>query len=170
MVNLICYIILKLSYFVYFAKMNTLLDETILLLMKTVSLGMAALSVLAQIIWKVCIQVTYYWNEHDPSFRFTKTNIYWVWFPSMFSLVVPKLPISGMEDFLEGKNFWKTKEITRFTFEGLSWICCFLQLLRQAPISSSSSSWSSLLEMTQVDLTKTGPLGLQELLLQCSVS
>ena len=60
MVNLICYIILKLSYFVYFAKMNTVLDETILLLMKTVSLGMAALSVLAQIIWKVCIQVTFY--------------------------------------------------------------------------------------------------------------
>ena len=55
MVNLICYIILKLSYFVYFAKMNTLLDETILLLMKTVSLGTAALSILAQIIWKVCI-------------------------------------------------------------------------------------------------------------------
>ena len=53
MVNLICYIILKLSYFVYFAKMNTLLDENILLLMKAVSLGLAGFSILAQIIWKV---------------------------------------------------------------------------------------------------------------------
>ena len=53
MVNLICYIILKLSYFVYFAKMNTLLDENILLLMKAVSLGLAGFSILAQIVWKV---------------------------------------------------------------------------------------------------------------------
>ena len=54
MVNLICYIILKLAYFVYFGKMNTLLDETILLTMRMVSLGLAALSVVAQILWKVC--------------------------------------------------------------------------------------------------------------------
>lgn len=54
MVNLICYIILKLAYFVYFGKINTLLDDTILLMMKMVSLGVAALSILAQIIWKVC--------------------------------------------------------------------------------------------------------------------
>ena len=54
MVNLTCYIILKLAYFVYFNKLNTILDETILLMMKIVSLGMAALSVLAQVLWKVC--------------------------------------------------------------------------------------------------------------------
>ena len=53
MVNLICYIILKLTYFVFFAKMNSLLDENVLLLMKTVSLGLAGFLVLAQIVWKV---------------------------------------------------------------------------------------------------------------------
>ena len=37
-------------------------------------------------------------------FRFTKDNIYWVWCPFMFSLVVPKLPINETVDFWEGKN------------------------------------------------------------------
>ena len=58
MVNLTCYIILKLAYFVYFEKLNSIWDETILLVMKMVSLGMAALSVSAQIIWKVCSRGT----------------------------------------------------------------------------------------------------------------
>ena len=37
-------------------------------------------------------------------YRFTKNNIYWVWFPFMSSLVVPKLPINETVDFWEGKN------------------------------------------------------------------
>ena len=78
MVNLTCYIILKLAYFVCFDKLNAILDETILLMMKMVSFGMAALSVFAEIGWKV-------WQRHAStemntihplSFRFTKNNIY----------------------------------------------------------------------------------------------
>ena len=53
MVNLVCYIFLKFAYFVSFETVNTLLDEKILLNMKIVTCGTAAIAVLAQITWKV---------------------------------------------------------------------------------------------------------------------
>ena len=53
MVNLVCYILLKFAYFVSFETINTLLDEKIILIMKIVTCGTAAMSVLAQLIWKV---------------------------------------------------------------------------------------------------------------------
>ena len=54
MVNLVCYIFLKFAYFVSFYTINTLLDEKIILIMKLVTCGTAAIAVLAQITWKVC--------------------------------------------------------------------------------------------------------------------
>ena len=53
MVNLVCYILLKFSYFVSFETINTLLDEKIILMMKIVTCGTAAIAILAQLTWKV---------------------------------------------------------------------------------------------------------------------
>ena len=54
MVNLVCYIFLKFAYFVSFETINTLLDEKIILIMKIVTCGTAAIALLAQLAWKVC--------------------------------------------------------------------------------------------------------------------
>ena len=53
MVNLVCYIFLKFAYFVSFETINTLLDEKIILMMKIVTCGTAAIALLAQLTWKV---------------------------------------------------------------------------------------------------------------------
>ena len=163
MVNLICYIILKLTYFVFFAKMNSLLDENILLLMKTVSLGLAGFSILAQIVWKVWDWVTYILLKTFHSWRFTKNNISWVWSQPMFSLVGPKLPINGTEASLEGivdNQFYHLSfKFLSYLFKGLSWIYCSRRSLLLPPTFSLSFSWRSLWEMIRLDRIKTGPPG-----------
>ena len=110
MVNLVCYIFLKFAYFVSFETINTLLDEKIILIMKMVTCGTAAIALLAQLAWKVCdIHVkcnNYTYMEALLSFqplRFTKNNICRVWFLFTSSLVGLKSPTRGIREFWEGK-------------------------------------------------------------------
>ena len=58
MTNLVLYVLLKFGYFKYFDTINNILDETILKIMKAMSIIMGCLSIGVEIIWKVRWQVS----------------------------------------------------------------------------------------------------------------
>ena len=64
MTNLVCYVIFRYALLLFFHTINNILDETILLTLKLVTIGAGLILVLVEILWKVINRKIYTANAN----------------------------------------------------------------------------------------------------------
>lgn len=70
MTNLVCYVIFRYALLLFFHTINNILDETILMTLKLVTIGAGLILVLVEILWKVINRNIYTANAYINIFFF----------------------------------------------------------------------------------------------------